>query len=238
MKSTRLSLTPNCIPTPLWSALLRGADGDEAGGQGGSQDGGAGTGDGEGAAAGKTTDESSSTEGDPQKKILALTDEKDRHFAARTKAEKERDDALARLKEIDDKDKTELQLKTDKVEELTGTVTSLQETNRVLALENAFLKDNSFKWQDPAVALRLVDLSKVDIKEGKVTGLADALKALAESSPFLLQKDESGDDAKDKDAKKRPPASGDAPGSRRSDDKGAAAEAERLRRKYPALRGR
>lgn len=232
MKSTRLSLKSATASTPLWSALLCAADGDEdgKGADDKSKSGGADKDD-------ENKDDADRDKNDPaQKKIRGLEEEKNRHFEGRKTAEQERDDALKRLKEFEDKDKDEITKATEKVTELTSTVESLQKTNERLALENAFLRDNTFTWQKPDAALRLADLSSVKISDdGKVTGLKEALEALAESDPYLLvaKKDDDGDDKKPE-----PKKSGDGPKTDPKKNEGAAAERKRLQDKYPALRRR
>lgn len=60
-------------------------------------------------------------------------------------------------------------------------------------IDNAFLKDNKHKWKNPAAALKLADLSGVKVGEdGNVTGLREALDALAKSDAYLLD-NEDGD---------------------------------------------
>lgn len=231
MKSTRLSLMSDSESTPLWFALTSGSDGEEGDkDKGDKQDK---SGDG-GADKDDKQDKDADKDDPAQRKIKALNEEKDRHFTARTEAEKARDDALARLKEIEDKDKSEAELKDERLKTLETAESSLREQNEKLALENAFLKDNEFKWHKPDVALRLADLSEVKIdKNGKVTGLKEALKLLAADSPFLLDTGKKDDDADDKDSKSVKSGS---PAGSRSKPEGDAAKQAELRRKYPALR--
>ncbi len=233
MKNSRLSLKAS-LAFPAWAALFSGADGENpsSGGTGesGASGGAAGTGE-----SGSTGGENGQQAGSPDKKIQDLNEEKDRHFALRKTAEKERDDALKRLKEIEDKDKDEQTKSAERVKELETTNASLQEQIQKLAVENAFLKENSYAWQSPEVALRLADLSMVEIdKDGKATGLKAALDKLAKDNPFLLKPKE-GESGDGKGAP-NPTVSGDAPGSRRGSGSDANADKERLRQKYPALR--
>lgn len=239
MKNSRQSLRAS-LAFPAWSALFSGADGEQGSGDaGGSGNSGGAAGAGEGGSTGGeggqgTGGSAGGQSGDPDKKIQDLNEEKDRHFNLRKTAEKERDDALRRLKEIEDKDKDEQTKTQERVQELETTVASLRDQNQKLAVENAFLKENTYAWQSPEVALRLADLSSVEIdKEGKVVGLKAALDKLAKDNPFLLKpKDESDN----KGGSGNPPPSGDAPGSRRGAGGDANADKERLRQKYPALR--
>jgi hypothetical protein len=77
-------------------------------------------------------------------------------------------------------------------------VTKLTEDNQRLTLQVAFLTTNDIKWHDPEAALRLADLSEVDIDEetGKVDrrALKAALRALAKEKKYLV------DDGKEEDA--------------------------------------
>lgn len=49
------------------------------------------------------------------------------------------------------------------------------------------------RFVSPDIAYRLLDLSKIEFEDGKVTGVADLLKALAKDSPFLLEQPANGD---------------------------------------------
>lgn len=135
-------------------------------------------------------------------------------------------EVTARLKEFEDKDKGESQLLTESVQELSTENESLKDRLGELALQNAFLSDNSYKWRNPKAALRLADLSSVEIDDdGEVVGLAEALKELAESEPYLLADDEDDED--------EIPAAGQAPKTKR---KRGIPERDKLVHKYPALR--
>lgn len=98
--------------------------------------------------------------------------------------------AEADLKQLRDKDLPEAdKLKRD-YEESQQQVQQLQETNKNLALKVAFLSDNTYSWHNPERALKLVDLSQVEILEdGSVRGLKDALKALATSDAYLIKQE-------------------------------------------------
>jgi hypothetical protein len=100
-----------------------------------------------------------------------------------TKAEQE-------LKQIRDKDLPEVdKLKRDYAD-AQAQVEKLSNSNRELALKVAFLSDNTYGWHNPERALKLVDLSQLEINEdGTVRGLKDALKALATSDPYLIKQE-------------------------------------------------
>lgn len=107
----------------------------------------------------------------------------------RTRAADERAAKVeAELKKLRDKDLPEHEKLARDYEEATKTVEALRVTNAQLALDNAFLSDNSYEWQNPKRALQLIDRSQVTIEDdGTVSGMKDALKALATSDPYLLK---------------------------------------------------
>lgn len=94
------------------------------------------------------------------------------------------------LKQIRDKDLPEAEKLKRDFADSQAQVEKLTAANNKLALEVAFLKDNTYAWHNPESALRLVDLSQVEIAEdGTVRGLKDALKALATSNDYLIKKE-------------------------------------------------
>lgn len=107
----------------------------------------------------------------------------------RTRAADERAAKVeAELKKLRDKDLPEHEKLARDYEEATKQVEALRTTNAQLALDNAFLSDNTYEWQNPKRALQLIDRSQVSIEDdGSVSGLKDALKALATSDPYLLK---------------------------------------------------
>lgn len=109
----------------------------------------------------------------------------------RTRAADERAARIeAELKQLRDKDLPEADKLRRDFEESQQQVTKLQEVNKNLALKVAFLSDNTYSWHNPERALKLVDLSQVTIEEdGSVTGLKEALKALATSDDYLVKKE-------------------------------------------------
>lgn len=169
--------------------------------------------------------------GDPDAKIAALTDEKDRHVRRRQEAERERDEARQRLAELEGKDKTDLEKAQSRVTELESENEALHDSLRTTRLENAFLTDNSYEWHNPRRALSLADLSNVEIDEdGTVHGLKDALDALAKSDSYLL-KSKSKEEGETEDEKVS--TGGRKQPSKKKKD--ADADDEALRLKYSAL---
>lgn len=176
------------------------------------------------------------TESDPKdRKIQSLEEEKERHYELRKKAEKERDDALAEVAQLKKDGTTDEALKGE-LTEIKSENTALKSKNADLALENAFLKDNTRTWIDPDAALKLADLSKVEIDDdGKVHGLSSALDRLAANSPYLLKVESNDDDKDDKNPK--PKRTGDQPGKQKQgDEKSKQSKETRYKAKYPGLR--
>jgi len=88
-----------------------------------------------------------------------------------------------------------------KVPELEKQVEAEKEAVRKLRIDNAFLTSD-VEWVDAEAALRLVDLSEVEIKDdGTVKGLKEALAALAEKKPYLVKQKEDEGKGKKKKAK-------------------------------------
>lgn len=108
----------------------------------------------------------------------------------------------------------------------------LRERTRTQSLENAFLKDNKYKWKNPAAALKLADLTKVDVQEdGTVTGLTAALDALAKSDSYLI------DTAKD-ETPNEPTGSTGAPGTNGTRGTPTGPNLKNMAARIPALRSR
>lgn len=94
------------------------------------------------------------------------------------------------LKTIRDKDLPEAEKLKRDYADAQATVEKLTAANNELALKVAFLADNTYAWHNPERALRLIDLSQVEIQDdGSVRGLKDALKALATSDAYLIKQE-------------------------------------------------
>lgn len=125
-----------------------------------------------------------------------------RHRAAadRRKAELETENGqlknqIAALK-AEGKDGKPSEEVTERITTLETTVQSKDAEIQKLRISNAFLASNSHDWADPEDALRLADLSDVEIddEDGSVHGLKQALDRLAKKKPHLL-KAKKNDDA-------------------------------------------
>ena len=135
----------------------------------------------------------------------------------------------AELKKLRDKDLPEQEKLQRDYEEATQTVEKLRTTNSELSLKVAFLEDNTYQWQNPKRAMQLIDLGKVEISDdGTVSGLKDALKALATSDPYLL---------KAETEPKEPPKGGTTPGNNGGTSTGKP-DAKKIASRFPAMRTR
>ena len=151
------------------------------------------------------TNGTSGSEGDGKKEessSVVSKEEFDKLTDRMKNADRRASTAEAELKKITDKDKSELEKATRDLGEVTKERDSLKDQTRNLALQLAFVSDNRYEWKNPKAALKLADLSEVEIDDdGTVKGLDKALKALAASDGYLLkEKEDGGEGDGDKDA--------------------------------------
>lgn len=120
-----------------------------------------------------------------------------RHRAAADRKVAERDATITDLKtQLAAKDTKADGTTQARVQELEKQTSKDTDTIKTLRIHNAFLAANSHSWHDAADALRLADLSEVEIdpEDGSVTGIKEALDALAKSKPHLIKKPEGDKD--------------------------------------------
>jgi hypothetical protein len=147
-------------------------------------------------------------------------------------AQKEREELAKKLQEIEDKDKSEIELKTRDLAAAQAQVEKMTQEIDLLRLEVAFFKSGAAALLNkPAQAVKLMDLSNVKSEDGKydekelLSFVSDWLK---ENAHFAAT---SGDD--DSDGSKNKPNSGQPIGKKPKDSSEAV-----LAKKYPALSGR
>lgn len=181
-----------------------------------------------------STGESGSETKNPDGRIRALEEERDRHYRARQTAEAELNELREFKTKTEQAQLTESEKAKADAEAAQKRSAELEATNRRLAIHNAFLAQNSVKWHDPAAALKLVDLSEVKVHDGEVTNLdvlTKAIEKLAADSPWLVNTDASKDEKKqDPPPKSGQPPKGDKPDPNKIDP-------VKLAEKYPALQG-
>lgn len=178
---------------------------------------------------------------DASRRLANFDEERDRDKGKITKLNadlKAKDTEISKLKTDGVKDE---EVKQENVS-LKATNEKLAETNAQLQIKIAALGDTTYKWKNPATALKLMDTSNVEVDaKGQVTGLKAALDKLASTDAYLLAEDKSDKDDDEDDDKDRQPAprrSGDAPGGRRPDrnQQKSAAKDNALRQRFPGLR--
>jgi hypothetical protein len=136
------------------------------------------------------------------------------------------------LKKRQRAEQTELEQAQGDVKDITAERDSLLGKIKEIRLENAFLSSNKHAWHDPSDALRLIDLSSVEIDEnGKVKGLDTAIERLAKAKPHLIKTESSKDDAEGADG--GTPASGPASNGKRKGDPGQKPD---YTSRFPALK--
>lgn len=165
------------MTTPEGEGAQSGAEGTQSGT-------GETTGTGTGTDASNGTQSGTAVQTDAERIAADLADTRNRMKAADQRASK----LETELKQLRDKDLPEAEKLKKDFAETQQQLADLQDANKQLALKNAFLEDNSYTWHNPKRALSLVDLSQVEINaDGTVSGLKDALKALATSDAYLLK---------------------------------------------------
>lgn len=141
-------------------------------------------------------------------------------------ADKRASEEAERRKQLEDRDKGELEKAQEKTKELEQSVQAKDQEIMNLRLQNAFLTDTSYTWHDPGDVLKFIagdDTVTID-DNGNVQGMKAALDKLAKSKPYLV-KQEPGDNSPGK-------SGSDMNGRKDKNEPDAAA----LRNKYPALR--
>ncbi len=125
----------------------------------------------------------------------------DEEIAKRDKAEKE----LQKFQAAEDKRKKDELSEVDRVklektesdqraERAEKALTDERVKNAIYAEANkAQYGEKKSKFVSPEIAYKLLDLSRIEVEDGKVTGVADMLKTLAKDNPFLLEQATNGD---------------------------------------------
>lgn len=125
-----------------------------------------------------------------------------------------------------DRTKAELEDERKKAEEAAAQV-------KTMMVENAFHRENKFAWHDVSDAIAALDLSGVEVTEdGKVTGMAAAIKDVAKRKPHYVKSKQEGSEEGDGDG---PPAANGHNNGRRKGDKGEALDRAKLAQRFPAL---
>lgn len=176
---------------------------------------------------GEGTQSGAQTPSEAERLSAELAKQRERTQAADQRAAK----IEAELRQLRDKDLPEQEKLQRDYAEAQKQVEQLQTTNGELALKVAFLEDNTYSWQNPKRAMQLIDTSQLEIQpDGSVSGLKEALKALATSDPYLLKQEAGTTTAK-------PEPGGTAPGNNGGAG-GKATTGKGLAQRFPALNTR
>lgn len=149
-------------------------------------------------------DDKSKPKPKPKQKPKETDDQFRRRLNREAKTLREAKEAAeAQLRAISDKDKSELELAVRDRDEYKSKLEKQAGTLSDLAFEVAFLRldRDKYNWHDPEVVMDQLRKDKtltVD-EDGKVEGLADAVKAIAKSKPYLLKKAEDDGDEEEQD---------------------------------------
>lgn len=216
------------------------ADDDEDGDEGnddGSDDGDGDEGENASGAGEGDTDAGDGTDSKGSGRIKKLSEEAKQHRLAKKAAEKQLADVQAKLKEFEDKDKSETEKLSGTVKELTEKNAKLEERANQQARKLAFYDSGAAKqFRNPATALKLLDLNDIEIDEdGEIDGdeIKKRAEALLKAEPYLAVSD-SGDDGENSndDLPDTPNVGGNKKKSGKKVDNAA------LAKRFPALAGR
>lgn len=176
-------------------------------------------------AEGDGSDGTSAISKDEHDKVVSRMNAADK---AKGEAERRLNEALNRLKEFEDKDKSEIEKAQADAAEAAKRAEAAETALQRERVNNAFLLHNKVTWHNPERALALLDLSDVTIAEdGTVIGMDKAIEALSKSDPYLIK-------TEDTPAGDLPPSGTPAGSGGRKPN--ASADREKMLAKYPALR--
>ena len=177
-----------------------GAQGGAEGAQGGTQDGGTGTGNDQGTGTQSGTGTQDGGTGQQQTTAGTVSQaEYDRRMEQLRVADQKRQAAETELKQLRDKDIPALEKLQRDLTEATQRAEKAEADLKQSRLENAFFTDNTYKWKNPKTALKLADLTNVEIDDaGVVHNLKGALEALAKAEPYLIDTGEGSGENDDK----------------------------------------
>lgn len=225
--------------SPIWP--VAGGDGEGGSGESG--------GDGTGTTGGTTdpantgAEESDDANSDDPGKLKAelakararvqeLSSENANRRVAGKTVQQQLEEAQAKLRGIEDKDKSETELAKRAADEAQQKLEAKEAELNKVRIQNAFFSSNKYEWQNAAHAMALADMSDVKIEDdGKVSGLDKALDALAKSHKYLLKNSNSNG------APSGTPASGPANAGRTGGPPGTNNRPAQESR-FPALRSR
>lgn len=185
-------------------------------------------------------EEEEGDEGYSKEAFAKLKEDFDKVKKHLSNADRRKSAAEKALDEAKRKERTDLENAQADAKRLTEETAAWQTRFTGMALTNAFLIESSrakIQWHDPEVAQAAAKLGDMEVgDDGEVEGMAEAVKALAKSKPFLVNAaggDEEGENGKTKEEK---PVSGSKLGTgTKVKGKNAQLTQEELMRRFPAL---
>lgn len=185
-----------------------------------------------------TTDASAQGQSAQQQAADAVSRaEYDQRMVQLAAADRKREEAEQKLKALQDAALSEEEKRKRDLEEATEKLKAKEDTIKELRLDKAFLTDNTHDWHNPQAALQLANRSGITVADdGKVTGLKEALEAVAKAHPYLLKPKAEGETG---GAGTGTPAAG-VTGVAGQGASGGGANAGRagLEKRFPQLKGR
>jgi hypothetical protein len=162
--------------------------------------------------------------------------EYEQRMAQLAAADRKREEAEQKLKALQDAALSEEEKRKRDLEAATQQLREKDDTIKELRLDKAFLTDNTHDWHNPQAALQLADRTGITVgDDGKVTGLKEALEAVAKAHPYLLKPKAEGTTETGQSAASTGVTGVAGQGS--ASGQGNAGRAV-LERKFPALKGR
>lgn len=145
-------------------------------------------------ATGTTTDTGATTDSQSAGRVYTEAE-----YAAMRERMRGADQAKARaeaaLAQLRDKDLPEHEKLKRDFDTATQNLAKAEQALRETRIENAFYRNTKHEWNNPGAAMKLLDYSKIEIlDDGTVSGLDDAVEALAKSDPYLLKPKVEGKD--------------------------------------------
>lgn len=169
---------------------------------------------------------------DDDKSTTVNKSDYDQLFKRMQAADRAKAAAEAKVKEHEQAQMGELDRAKAQLDEETSRADAAEEALKAMRIENEFHRLNKNSWHDVSDVLAAIDLSKVEIgDDGKITGMAEAIKDVAKRKPhFLKSKAEDGEDGEGTG----PPAANGANNGRRKGHQGQP-DVKALVARFPAL---
>lgn len=171
--------------------------------------------------------------GDEEKSETVSKTDFDKLFARMQAADKAKNAAEQKLRdkeqaEMSELDRAKAQLETEKAR-----ADEAVEKLKAMVIENAFHRDNKFSWHDVGDAIAALDLTGVEVSDdGKVSGMAAAIKDVAKRKPHYVKSKEEKEDQGEGEG---PPAANGASNGKRKGASGETPDVKKLVARFPAL---